>query len=326
MYKFDGYELSLVDLSQWDELVSHSLHGTIFHTSGWLKACARSLEKKVKIFGCFQDGQLVGGCSLFLEKKYNIIPIALSTCDMTPYGGFVLSASPGTGVHVQESFSRQIIETLIQEIKKEHCISISIQNPPDFLDIRPFTSSGWRSRVLYTYYINLGDNLESHSDHLVKKNIRKAEKNRISIESFSDISKYYSLLYETFVRKNLNPPAPECLFTDLFSFISNQNCGEMLVAKTPDDEIACAEIVIWDNRQAYCWSAVSDPRFLNSGAPSFLRFDDLKRMKARGIPKMNMMMGNVPELSQFVAHLNPTLVPYYEIRHWIFDDLPNLKS
>jgi hypothetical protein len=115
-------------------------------------------------------------------------------------------------------------------------------------------------------------------------------------------------------------------FTELFSFIRNQNCGEMLVAKTPDDEIACAEIVIWDNRQAYCWSAVSDPRFLNSGATSLLRFDDLKRLKDRNVPKVNMMMGNVPELSQFVAHLNPTLVPYYQIQSWIYDDILTHKN
>jgi hypothetical protein len=314
------------DLVQWDELIAHSPQGTIFQTSGWLNACARSLGKKVKIFGCFQDAQLVGGCSLFLERKYSVVPIAVSTCEMTPYGGFVLSGSRGTGVHKQESFSLRIIESIIEEVKKEHFFSVSILNSPEFLDIRPFTLNGWRSSVFYTYYINLEDNLETHADQLVKKNIRKAEKNRISIESFSDISKYYSLLHETFARKHLKPTAPKSLFTDLFSFIRYQNCGEMVVAKTPDNDIACAEIVIWDNRLAYSWSAVSDLRFLNSGATSFLRFDDLKRMKARGIPKMNMMMGNVPELSQFVAHLNPILVPYYEVQTRIFDDILRLKN
>jgi hypothetical protein len=30
---------------------------------------------------------------------------------------------------------------------------------------------------------------------------------------------------------------------------------------------------------------------------------------------MNLMMGNVLELSQFTTQLNPTLVPYYQIRN-----------
>ena len=327
MHTFDVTELSRGDdRVQWDELVAHSSQGTIFHTSGWLDACARSLGKKVKIFGCFQDGHLVGGCSLFLKKKYDIIPVAESTCSMTPYGGFVVSASPGTGVHKKESFSRQIIESILREIKKEPFLSVTILNSPEFPDIRPFTSKGWRSRVFYTYYINLEDNLEAHADHHARKYIRKAEKNGITIEPFSDISRYYSLFCETYARKNLKPPAPERLFTELYTHIREQNCGEMLVARTPEGEIACAEIVIWDNHHAYNWSAVSDSRFSNSHAVLLLHFDDLKRMKARGIPSVNLFMGNKPELAEFAAHLNPTLVPYYHVQSRIFDDIFSFKK
>ena len=175
---------------------------------------------------------------------------------------------------------------------------------------------------MYAYYINLENDLESHADHLVRKNIRKAEKMGIMIESFSDISRYYTLFSEMNTRKNLKLPAPRELFTEIYSFISNQNCGEMVVAKTPENEIACAEIVVWDNQQAHIWSAVSDPRFLNTGASNLLRFDSLKRMKERGIPKVNLTMANVLKLSQFVAHMNPTLVPYYQIQKGMFDNLP----
>jgi hypothetical protein len=239
---------------------------------------------------------------------------------MTPYGGFVLSPSPHAGVHKQETFSREIIGLLLGEIKKEHLFSIRIQNSPDFLDIRPFTSNGWKSRVLYAYYINLEHDLESHADQLVKKNIRKAEKHGLTIESFSDVSGYFTLFSEMNARKNLNLPAPRELFSEIYSFISNHACGEMVVAKTPENEIACAEIVVWDNRQAHIWSAASDARLLNTGAPNLLRFDTLKRMKERRIPRVNMTMANVLALSQFVAHMNPTLVPYYQIHKGMFDD------
>ena len=153
MRKFDVAELTPGDLAQWDALVDHSVHGTIFHKSGWLDACARSLGKKVKIFGCFQNGQLVGGCSLFLEKKWGLFTSAIPRVYTAPYGGFVLSSPPSTSVHKKESFSRDIIESLLQAIEKEHFIYISIQNSPEFLDIRPFTWNGWKSSVSYAYYI-----------------------------------------------------------------------------------------------------------------------------------------------------------------------------
>ncbi len=87
MSRFDTAELSRADLPQWDALIDQSAHGTIFHKSGWLDACAQSLGKKVKIFGCFQDGQSIGGSSLFLQKKLGVVTTANSTCLTTPYGG-----------------------------------------------------------------------------------------------------------------------------------------------------------------------------------------------------------------------------------------------
>ncbi|MCX5844421.1 MAG: GNAT family N-acetyltransferase [Deltaproteobacteria bacterium] len=326
MYKLDSRELTRDDLSQWDALVDHSIHGTIFHKTDWLNACAQSLGKKVKIFGCFQDGLLVGGCSLFISQKWGIIPFAESICIMTPYGGFVLSSPPTKNVRKQETFSRQIIETLKKDIKKEHFFTTAITNAPEFLDIRPFTMNGWRSNVLYTYYMYLDNNIESHIDPSVKKNIRKAEKNGIIIEPFSNISRYYALYCETLNRKNVKSNATKGLFTELFSLMRNHNCGEMVVAKTSDDEIACAEIYVWDNQKAYSLSAVSDVRFLYSGATSLLRVNMMKRMQDRGIPKIDMTMGLIPQLSKFASRFNPTIVPYYQIQSWISDDIRGMKN
>ena len=326
MNSFTVAVLTPGDLAQWDVLVDQSVHGTIFHKSGWLDACARALGKKVKIFGCFQDGQLVGGCSLFLEQNWGLFTSAYSWCVTTPYGGFILSPPPGKGVHKQESFSRDIIESLLRSIEKEHFIYVSIENSPAFLDIRPFTWHGWESSVSYAYYINLNNYLEENLDSSVKRYIRKAEKNRIFIEPCSDISRYYALYCDTYTRKNLEPPAPKSLFTGLFSFIRDTNCGEMFVAKTSEGEIACAEIVIWDTRQAFSWTAVSDSRFLNSGASSLIMHDYLKWLKDRGIPKINIMMANVPQLSSFGSYFNPILVPHYQIRRRVVNNILALKK
>ena len=132
MSKFDVAELNRRDFTQWDELVDHSSQGTIFHKTGWLDACARVFKKTIKIFGCFQDGKIVGGISLFLDKKYGFVSVASSTCNMTPYGGFVLSPSLSAGVHKQETFSREIIESLLREIQKRTFLFNQNQKFPGF--------------------------------------------------------------------------------------------------------------------------------------------------------------------------------------------------
>lgn len=320
-------ELTPADFAQWDALVDDSVHGTIFHKTGWLNACARALGKKVKIFGCFNNGQLIGGCSLFLEKKWGFGTVANSSCFTTPYGGFILSSPPpGTSVHKQETFSRNIIESLLQSIEKERFFIITIQNSPAFVDIRPFTLNGWESRVSYTYYINLNNYSEANLDSSAKRYIRRAEKSRIFIEPCSDISRFYDLYCEAYTRKNLKPPAPRSLFTGVYSFIRESGCGEMVAAKTPEGEIAAAELIVWDTRQAISWTAGSDSRFLNTGAPTMIMNEFLKTLKERGIPRINIMMANIPELSSFATSFNPVLVPCYEIRRKVANNILALKN
>ncbi len=326
MKKYEVTELAPGELAQWDDLVDNSPYGTIFHKSGWLNTCALSLGKKVKIFGCFHDGQLVGGVSLFLENKWGLFTRAYSWCETAPYGGFIILPPPSSSVHKKESFSRDIIGSLLQAVEREHYFYVSIQNSPEFIDIRPFTWNGWDSRVSYAYYIDLKNYDEENLDSSVKRYIRKAQKNKITIEPYSDISGYYDLYCDTYTRKNLKPPAPKSLFTGLYSFIQNNDCGEMIAAKTPEGEVAVAEIVVWDNHQAFSWTGVSDSRFLNSGASSLIMNDYLKRLRDRGIPKINIMMANIPQLSSFASYFNPVLVPSYEIRRRVVDSVRAMKN
>jgi hypothetical protein len=326
MIRVDSREISSGDLSQWDELVAQSPHGTIFHKTAWLNACADYYGKTLKIFGCFRDDVLVGGCSLLIGKKWGFVSFAESNSGFTPYGGFVISSLPTSSIHKQETYSRHIIESLTDCIKKEHYISIVVWNSPEFHDIRPFIARGWRSHLQYTYDFDLGVNIESHIDTRLKKTMRRAEKEQFIFEPSSDISKFYSQLCETYARKNLKPAASKRFITDVCLFLRDQNCGEMVVAKTPGDEIACAEIVVWDTKKAYRWAAASDARFLDSGAPSLLLFTILKRMQERSVPKINLMGANTPQLSRFISRFNPTLVPYYQIKSGIFDHILSFKN
>lgn len=55
-------EIKSNEYDNWDQLVSNSPQGTIFHAINWLVACAESLQKELKIYGCFENGKIVAGC------------------------------------------------------------------------------------------------------------------------------------------------------------------------------------------------------------------------------------------------------------------------
>jgi hypothetical protein len=107
------------------------------HTIGWLDLCAQSLFlKKVKMFWCFRDGLFSGVCSILPGQKFSFANLANSTCVMTPCGGIVFSSYPGRGAYKQEPFSLQIIECLIDYMKREHFFSIIVRDSAEFLDSR----------------------------------------------------------------------------------------------------------------------------------------------------------------------------------------------
>jgi hypothetical protein len=99
----------------------------------------QSLIKKVNIFGGFRDGLLFGVRSYFRVQKYIFVHLINSTSALTPCGGIICSSFPGIGAHKQEPFSLQIIESLMDCIKRKHFFSIIVRDSPEFLDIGPFT-------------------------------------------------------------------------------------------------------------------------------------------------------------------------------------------
>ena len=61
-------ELVPSEYKEWDLIVEKAKSGTLFHTSEWLEICRDALSIDLKIYGCFRNGELVGGCPLFVKN------------------------------------------------------------------------------------------------------------------------------------------------------------------------------------------------------------------------------------------------------------------
>jgi hypothetical protein len=288
MSNIEVKELKKEDYELWDELVENSPHGTIFHSSDWLTTCSEILNKKLKIFGCFENEELVGGCSLYVYKS-KFLKTASSTIEMTPYGGVILAQSPSA-------------------FDDEHFDTIQITNSPDFVDVRPFIWNGWDSKIHYAYYFNLENEIEKSISKKVRNIIRKAIKNNVTIKKLSDASIYYELFSMTFERQNRNPPVTKEFLETMIELLNSKNAGEMWIA-----EVASAEIVIWDNKRAYRWSAALHTNFKDTGATSLLLYEIFRDLKNRGFKEINLMAANTPQLTKFISGFNPKLVPYYGV-------------
>jgi len=305
-------ELKKNEYEMWDALVENSHHGTIFHSSDWITTCSELLNKKLKIFGCFENEDLVGGCSLYVYKS-KFFKTASSTIGMTPYGGFVLAQSSSTKVREQEQTYSNIIKSLCNAFDNKHFDHIQITNSPDFIDVRPFIWNGWGDRIMYAYYLNLDTDIEKNISKNVRRSIRKAIKNNITIKKLNSPSIYYELFSMTFKRQNLNPPVTKEFLVKIIDLLKTKNAGEMWIAETPSGDVASAEIVIWDNKRAYRWSAASHTDFKDTGATSLLLYEIFQDLKKKGFKEINLMAANTPQLTKFISSFNPKLVPYFAV-------------
>ena len=93
MEKIEVRELAPTEYKEWDLLVEKAQPGTIFHTSQWLEICRDVLFRDLRIYGCFRNDELVGGCPLFVKNLKGILKIASSTCNMTDYCGLLIEES-----------------------------------------------------------------------------------------------------------------------------------------------------------------------------------------------------------------------------------------
>lgn len=67
MDKIEVRELLQSEYKEWDLLVEKAQPGTLFHTNQWLEICRDVLTLDLRIYGCFREGELVGGCPLFIK-------------------------------------------------------------------------------------------------------------------------------------------------------------------------------------------------------------------------------------------------------------------
>ena len=85
------------------------------------------------------------------------------------------------------------------------------------------------------------------------------------------------------------------------------------IAETPSGEVASAEIVIWDNKRAYRWSAASHTYFKDTGETSLLLYEIFQDLKKKGFKEINLMAANTQQLAKFIASFNPKLISYYGV-------------
>lgn len=297
----------------WDDFVLSSPQGSIFTSIDWLQASSEYCNRPLKLFGCFDEDVLIGGCPIYIHGANIILNKASSNAFMSPYGGILLPYNNSSKVRDIESKNNKIINTMIGEIVKSNYDIIQITNSPSLIDVRPLSWNNWKTQILYTYLLPLRSELPTSISKKARNTIRKAENSNINVQKKVDLERYWRLTLDTYNKQNKKPPFSKQYLSKMIDMIIKNNTGEMWIAESESGETVSAEIIAWDNKKAHRWLAASNYNLRDTGATSLLLFEIFQDLQSRGYPEINLMAGNTPQLSMFISGFNPKLAPYYRL-------------
>jgi len=313
MNEIEVRELMPSEYREWDLLVEEVQPGTPFHTSDWVEIYRDVLSRDLRIYGCFRNDELVGGCPLFVKNIKGVLKVASSISNMTDYCGPLLKESSGSRASKRVQETHEIFNALREFLCRQGFDSIHLKFPPGIEDIRPFTWNGWDSKVHYTHHLDLNENVENTISRTIRKDLKSASEAGLRTRVRNDLETYYELLSRVYERQNLKPPLPMRFFEKVFKLIREKNIGYMLVSETPEGEAVAAHLTFYGKKGTIAWSSARNPAFSLRGSNALLYYEEFLDLKARNFEYMNVMAGNVPRFADFILGFSPKLVPYYSV-------------
>jgi Acetyltransferase (GNAT) domain len=191
--------------------------------------------------------------------------------------------------------------------------SIHLKFSPGLENIRPFTFNGWDSKVHYTYYLDLKENIENNISRTIRKDLKYANEAGLRTRVWNDLETYYGLLLKVYEKQNLKPPVAKLFFEKVFNLIREKDIGYMLVCETPDGEVVASHLTLYGKKSTVNWSTSRNPSTRLRGSNALLYYDEFLDLKSRDFEYMNVMSANTPRFADFIGGFSPKLIPYYSV-------------
>lgn len=293
------------EYADWDKFVSQSPQGTLFHTVSWLTASG----EKFKIYGCFSGEELIAGLSLIYKSRWGL-RIATHP-PLTPYLGILFRKSEAKYVN-RLSREKKISRYLAKRVKEDFDY-VNIGFSHSLVDLQPFIWEGFSVSIRYTYLLKL-DNIEdvwSGMDETRRKNIRRAEKDGIYVESDSGFEELFALVEKTFKRQKMKTRFRSVAFRYNETLEKQGRCRSFVARNKKGNPIAGVYIV-WDWNRSYYLLGGYDPEQSHHGASALAMWEAIKFTKeGLGLNEFDFEGSMIQPVEQFFRKFGGILTPCY---------------
>jgi hypothetical protein len=295
------------DEEEWDSFILKSPYGQIFHLWNFLKIVENHSQTRLFTYGIFNGEKLVALIPLFYQKRYGFRFI-FSPPPKTaiPHLGMVLDNTFDTlNQHRKERLLIQMADKLLPELDTHAPNLVSISNPPDYIDLRPFIWKGYEVKPRYTYFLDLNsslDNILKGFTRQRRQSIKNAESQGFEVQTGGDITDLYKGMENRYREQGLTIPLlGQNYLSDLYSAFpeylklytvmnEGQKYGSILVTRFKD-------VKLW----------------LGSGMVELLIWNIIKDAQRDGFSSCELVGANTKNLCKFKNQFNPHVKLYFGI-------------
>jgi len=308
MPKLEIRPLNEDEFPLWDDFVDESPWGTLFHKTFWLRASGH----KFTIYGHFKGGVLLAGCPLAYHTEFGI-KLAMHP-PLTPYLGVLFKEQDikyVTRLSKEKKISQEIARTL-----KRSLHHISCHLPAGTVDLQPFIWEGFSTSVTYTYIIYLNNELENIWMSMTDKNrnqIRKAERDGITVVPSDDFNQTCSLVEKTFARqdKSFFPKSAAYAYHEV---LKKRNQCKSFLARDINNDFVASVYIVWDNKRSYYLLGGYDSRKSHGGATALALWEAIKFSKQElNLREFDFEGSMIPQVEEFFREFGGELSPRYQV-------------
>ncbi len=294
--------------SEWDAFVADSPQGTIFSTSLWVKTVAAAQGALPSILGVFEDDRLVAGLT-YAEITRGLFT-KITTPVLTPYGGVIYRPGSGKRNSESESFNLACADMLLSCVGDMYSYAFLVHSP-EFVDIRPFTWTGWTEAVRYTYLLDLTDpgRIWDLMERRVRTVLRKAE-STLELGGAIDPEHFGELYERIYLDRGKKPPIRSATVREILGRLLEAGAADMRTVRDRSGEVISALVLVSDARTVYAWISGSLPGRNSTGAFSLLFWDAVQRYSGT-CARLDMIGANIPSIAFFKKGFGGQLRPYY---------------
>jgi len=287
------------ELDTWDEFVSTTPGGTLYHTSTWRTVINESYGGgRYELVAAWADGEIVAGFCALIRKRIGVLTAVTPLA--TPYTGYLFGAAATTD-------AKTALIKYVTKFRYQH-----LQCVPVAGDFTQLETAGYKLIPRRTLEINLRlheDELWNRFDSNVRRNIRKAQKAGLDITDQWDALECYKLMAETFERNGERCPIHEKWFQEISNGHHLEDHRRRYVAWKNGKTVAFLVALRSEGRVYYQLAGTStDAR--TTGVSSLLIWELLREHLDGNWDIFDFVGGNTPSITRFKEGFNPTERPH----------------